>query len=39
MEQVKFTYSTLSKGFKNQIRTIEDQGINQVEALKALKPE
>ena len=29
----------LGKAIKKQIRTIEDQGIKQVVALKALKPE
>ena len=36
--QARFTYSPLGKAFKNQIKTIEDQGIKQIEALKALKP-
>ena len=39
IEQSKFTYSPLGKAFEKQIKTIEDQGIKQVEALKALKPE
>ena len=39
IEQAKFTYSPLAKAFEKQIKTIEDQGIKQVEALKALKPE
>ena len=39
IEQDKFTYSPLRKLFEKQIKTIEDQGIKQVEALKALKPE
>ena len=39
IKQAKFTYSPLVKAFKKQIKTIEDQGIKQVEALKALKPE
>ena len=34
----KFTYSLLGKAFEKQIKAIEDQGIKQVEALKALKP-
>ena len=38
-EQDKLTYSPLRKLFEKQIKTIEDQGIKQVEALKALKPE
>ena len=39
--QVKkqFTYSPLGKALENQRKTIEDQGIKQVEALKALKSE
>ena len=37
-EQAKFTYSPLGKAFEKQIKTIEDQRIKQVEALKALKP-
>ena len=32
--QAKFTYSSLRKAFEKQIKTIEDQGIKQVEALK-----
>ena len=36
-EQAKFTYSALVKAFEKQIKTIEYQGIKQVEALKALK--
>ena len=39
IEQAKFTYSPLSKAFKKQIKTIEDQGIKQVEALKVLNPQ
>ena len=39
IEQAKFTYSTLGKAFEKQIKTIEYQGIKQVEALKALKLE
>ena len=39
IEQAKFTYSPLGKAFANQIKTIEDHTIKQVEALKALKPE
>ena len=39
IEQTKFTYSPLGKAFEKQIKTIEEQGIKQVEALKALKPE
>ena len=39
IEQTKFTYSPLGKAFDKQIKTIEDQGKKQVEALKDLKPE
>ena len=39
IEQAKFTYSPLGKAFEKQIKTTEDQGIKQVETLKALKPE
>ena len=39
IEQAKFTDSPLSKAFKKQIKVIEDQGIKQVEALKAIKSE
>ena len=39
IEQAKFTYSPLGKAFEKQMKTIEDQRIKQVEALKALKPE
>ena len=38
IEQAKFTYSSLGKAFEKQIKTIEDQGEKQVEALKSLKP-
>ena len=37
IEQAKFTYSPLGKAFDNQIKTIEDQGEKQVDALKAFK--
>ena len=37
-EQAVFTYSSLSKSFEKQIKTIEEQGKNQVEALEVLKP-
>ena len=37
IEQAKFTYSLLGKAFEKQIKTIEDQGEKQVEALKDLK--
>ena len=33
IEQARFTYSPLGKAFKKQIKTIEDQGQNQIEAL------
>ena len=39
IEQAKFTYSPLGKAFEKQIKTIEDQEIKLVEALKVLKPE
>ena len=38
MEQAKFTYYPLEKTFEKQIKTIENQGPKQVEALKDLKP-
>ena len=38
MKQAKFTHSPFGKTFEKQIRTIQDQGIKQVEALKALNP-
>ena len=37
IEQVKFTYSPLGKAFEKQIKTIENQGQKQVEALESLK--
>ena len=37
IEQTKFTYSTLGKAFDKQIKTIEDQGKKQVDALYILK--
>ena len=37
-EQAKFTYSPLGKAFEKQIKTIEDQGKKQVDALESLKP-
>ena len=37
IEQAKFTYSPLGKAFEKQIKTIEDQGQKQVDALKNLK--
>ena len=38
VEQAKFTYSPLRKAFEKQTKTIEDQGKNQVDSLKNLKP-
>ena len=38
IEQTKFTYSPLGKTFDKQIKTIEDQGKNQVDALEKLRP-
>ena len=37
IQQIKFTYSTLGKAFDKQIKTIEDQGKKQVDALNTLK--
>ena len=37
IEQAKFTYSPLGKAFEKQIKTIEDQGQKQVDALESLK--
>ena len=39
IEQTKFTYSSLGKAFEKQIKTIEDQGKKQVNALEKFKPE
>ena len=39
IEQAKFTQSPLGKVFEKQIKTIENQGIKQDVALKALKSE
>ena len=39
IEQARFTYSPLGKAFEKQIKTIEDQGEKQIDALKDLKPE
>ena len=36
IEQTKFTYSPSGKAFDKQIKTIEDQGKKQVDALKIL---
>ena len=38
IEQAKFTYFPLGKAFEKQIKTIEDQGEKQIDALKDLKP-
>ena len=38
IEQTKFTYSPLEKAFEKQIKTIEDRGEKQIDALKDLKP-
>ena len=38
IEQAKFTYSPLGKGFEKQIKTIEDQGEKHVKDLEDLKP-
>ena len=37
IEQAKFTFSPLGKAFDKQIKTIEDQGKKQVDALNTLK--
>ena len=37
VEQAKFTYSTLGKAFEKQIKTIDDKGQKQIDALKDLK--
>ena len=37
IEQARFTYSPLGKAFDKQIKTIKDQGKNQVDALNTLK--
>ena len=38
IEQAKFTYSPLGKAFEKQIKTIEDQGKKQADALEYLRP-
>ena len=38
IEQAKCTYSPLGKAFEKQMKTIEDQGQKQVDALENLKP-
>ena len=37
IEQAKFTYSPLGKAFEKQIKTIEDEGKKQIDALESLK--
>ena len=37
IEQARFTYSPLGKAFEKQIKTIQDQGKKQVDALNTLK--
>ena len=37
IEQTKFTYSPLGNAFEKQVKSIEDQGKKQVDALKDLK--
>ena len=37
IEQTKFTYSPLGKTFEKQIKTIEDEGQKQIDALRDLK--
>ena len=36
-EQARFTYSPLGKAFEKQIKTIEDKGQKQIDALESLK--
>ena len=38
IEQAKITYSPLGNAFEKWIKTIEDQGEKQIDALKDLKP-
>ena len=38
IEQAKFTYSALGKAFEKQIKTIENKGQKQIDALESLKP-
>ena len=38
IDETKFTYSPLGKAFDKQIKTIEDQGKKQIDALEKLKP-
>ena len=37
IEQAKLTYSPLGKAFEKQVKTIEDQGKKQIQALENLK--
>ena len=37
IEQARFTYTSLGKAFEKQIKTIDDQGKKQVQALNTLK--
>ena len=37
IEQARFTYSPLGKAFEKQVKTMEDQGQKQVEALNILE--
>ena len=39
IEQAKFTYSPVDKEFDKQVKTIEDQGMKQIEVIKTLKLE
>ena len=39
IKQAKFTYSPMGKAFEKQIKTIEDQGKKQSDALNTLKPQ
>ena len=39
IEQARFTYSPLGKAFDKQIKTIEDQWKQKVDALNTLKPD
>ena len=38
IQQAKFTYSAVGKGFEKQIKTIEDQEKKQVDVFITLKP-
>ena len=38
IEKARFTYSPLGKAFEKQIKTIEDQGEKQINALKVSEP-